>query len=647
MRLKGDFRRHTMLIDPCTRSVTGMTKKRILLALSATIALLDVLFVYINYRFTQDNLHTALQDEANRNYATFTVSVEQMYANLLMVATLYAEDPKIQILFHNGVKAVARESGGPGPGGEETAYWRNRLFDEIGESWLKASKDFKVRQLHFHLGPGSTSYLRVHRADKFGDNMDTVRWTIVETNRTQQPQTGFETGRVYSGLRGVVPVFAPQTDGSAPKHIGALEAGTSFANMIDILESGTGAAFSVLLTREHVESNMWESAVTKLFGDDKLPCGCVVEATSREGVLDIINAYPFGPDAKPAFTTPEILKVGDKYFSATFFPLRDFIGTLQPERDNVGSVLVWDDITETIAAIQRQQYISMAYAVFGYLFLEGLLLLSFWAVTRHLESTVKMRTRELSESVERERTLNESLTHEIAIKNRFFSIIAHDLRSPFNSLLGMTRLMRDLGHKHDTDTIVSFSANIADAGERFFELLQGLLEWSLHQMNRTDIPFEHFAIKPLIEQEIEILAPTASEKDVELTDLTAPHSAFGDAQMVATVLRNLMSNALKFVEPGGRIIIDGREHDGQVEISVTDTGTGIPDAIIDDLFVLDVKTSRTGTQGEVGTGLGLPLCHDLLARMGGTIRAENLTGPHQHGARFTITLPQAPHQGPD
>lgn len=624
-----------------------MTKKRILLALSAIIAIVDILFVYINYRFTHENLDASLREEAGRNYAAFTVSVNQMYANLLMVATLYAEDPKIQELFANGVKAVNEESGGPGPGGSVAAYWRTKLFEEVGQSWLKASQDFKVRQLHFHLGPGSTSYLRVHRAEKFGDNMDNVRHIIAETNRSQKPHSGFETGRVYSGLRGVVPVFATDPETGQRRHIGALEAGTSFANMIDILEDGTGSAFAVLLTREHVESTMWASAVQKLFGDTQLPCGCVVEATSRPGVLDIIYAYPFKASGKPAFDSPEIVEVGERTFAATFYPLRDFKARLEPGRDNVGSVLVWSDITDTIAGIERQQQINIAYALIGYLFLEVLLVLSFWAVTRHLEKTVAERTDELSLSIAREQSLNETLKHEINVKNRFFSIIAHDLRSPFNTLLGMTRLMRDLGHKADPQKVITFAGEVADAGERFFQLLQALLEWSGNQMENGDLTRTEFPLKRALQTVLDVYRPLAEEKRVAIIDDTPDIHVFGDEHLIATVLRNLVSNAIKFVEPNGRVVIAANSMPSHVEVSVTDSGAGVPEGLLDKLFSIDQKTTRPGTRGETGTGLGLPLCHDLITRHGGTIRVENLDGDEGTGARFTFTLPRAGVAGPD
>ncbi|MBF0247089.1 MAG: hypothetical protein HQL36_03305 [Alphaproteobacteria bacterium] len=615
-----------------------MKKSYVLLSLSVTIAVIDILFVYINYIFSYDNLHANLKTEAERNHAAFNVTVDQMYTDLLMVATLYAENHTIQELFHNGVKAVREEEPtGRGPGGEKAKHWRDKLFDEVGHSWLEASKKFRIRQLHFHLGPGSTSFLRVHSQTKFGDNMDNVRFTIAEANRTLEPQTGFETGRVYSGLRAVVPMFATDPVSGERIHTGALEAGTSYSKLIENLEGGLGAAFTVLLTKEHVRSAMWESAIRKVFGETDLPCNCVVEATSRSGVVDILNTYPYKPDGTPHLGVPKLVKANGRTVAATFFPLRDFQGGLDPSRPNAGSVLVWDDVTDVLKGVERQQQINIAYGILGYLFLETLLVLAFWTVTRHLQNLVDERTRELSESVERERNLNDQLKHEINVKNRFFSIISHDLKSPFTSLLGMTRMMKDLASKGSTDKMVTFAGHIHNEGERFYHLLQGLLEWARHQMAGEHAEFTVFPILDAVLHAEDALATPIRDKNVRLSHAVGRLRVLADVDMTNTVMRNLISNAVKFVHAGGEITIAANETDRSVVLTVTDNGVGIPEAVVDKLFSIDVKSTTPGTGGETGTGLGLPLCKDLVERMNGTIKAENTGG----GARFIVTLPKA------
>ena len=606
-----------------------MNKKTVLLLLSALIALLDGIFVYINYRYSHETFIATVKTESDRNHVAFQVSLDQMYEDLLLVATLYAENPRIQELFLNGKQAVEFEGGGAG---EKLAnYWREQLFDEVGTSWLEASKQFRIRQLHFHLGPGSTSFLRVHRADKFGDNMDNVRFTIVETNKTLSQQTGFETGRVYSGLRGVVPVFANDPISGERVHVGALEAGTSFSNIIKILDDGLGASFSVLLTREHIAETMWPSAQEKVFGTMKADCRCVVEATSRPGVEDILRQIPF-IDGRPQLREPYLVSQGGQTYATTFYPLRDFKGQQDPSRPNVGAILVWENITLALSDLERQQWVNALYALGAFVILEIMLFFAFKLVTRTLESTVQERTQELS-------TANTALAHEIETKNRFFSIIAHDLRSPFNSLLGMTRLLEQYADLNEPEKLRGYASHVHDAGEKFYLLLQGLLEWSNHQMKRDSFRMQEFCIADVVQETIDLLTPLATDKEILIQNHITedPLWVSSDRDAVQAILRNLVSNAIKFVHPGGQIELAATPcREGFVAVSVTDNGIGVPDTDFEDLFSLDRKTTSLGTQGEPGTGLGLPLCKELSGEIGGDIKAEPIA---PQGSRFTFTVP--------
>lgn len=604
-----------------------MKRKHVLLALSVFIAVIDITFVYINYRFSHENFHANVQAEARRNHVTFNVALDQMYTDLLMVATLYAQSPKIQNLFYNGMTAVREEGGGAG--GETADYWRKKLFDEVGTGWLAASQQYRIRQLHFHLGPGSTSFLRVHRADKFGDNMDDVRHIISEVNRTQENNTGFETGRVYSGLRGVVPVFATDNGTGEQVHVGALEAGTSFSKIIEILDDGLGAAFSVLLTREHIQEAMWPSAQEKIFGKMDADCRCVVEATSRPGVENLLRKIPF-IDGRPTLETPYMIEIGDSTFAATFYPLRDFLGQKDPDRKNVGAVLIWQDVTQALADLDEQQWVNVYFAIFGFIILEILLFGAFAVVTRNLERVVKQRTLALKD-------VNETLEHEIEIKNRFFSIIAHDLRSPFNTLLGMTRMLEGYVDLNDKSKVQKYAGQVRNAGEQFYQLLQGLLEWSSHQMSNGSVEAEAFSLHEIVDETLAVLSPLAINKGIQVNNMVGQHDLISDRTAIDTVLRNLVSNATKFVRPDGQIDIDSRDDGDFIAIEVTDNGIGLAGVDIDALFSIDQKTTTTGTDGELGTGLGLPLCKDLVEQIGGTIKAEDLNG---QGARFTFTIPK-------
>ena len=294
-------------------------------------------------------------------------------------------------------------------------------------------------------------------------------------------------------------------------------------------------------------------------------------------------------------------------------------------------MLVWEDITQDLAELDHQLWITIVYAVSGFVILEIMLLVAFRTATRRLEHLVDERTVELS-------GLNEKLSHEVAVKNRFFSIIAHDLRSPFTTLLGMTRLIEEYVDTQERNKLKSFAGSVNQAGEHFYQLLQGLLEWSRHQMDGDELNATDFALQKLAEDVTNALTHSAKEKGIVIEAEIDDILLHADYQMISTVLRNLIANAIKFVEPDGHIHVSAKETDHDVVIRVRDNGLGLDVDVIPRLFNIDEKVTTLGTAGERGTGLGLPLCKDMVQRHGGTIEAAN--NP-DGGACFTITLPKA------
>jgi len=153
----------------------GSTK--ILIFLSLFIAISDATFVFINYLNSKEALHTSLQLQGQEQRRSFELTLGDIEKTMALMATYIANDPQISNLFLRGVTAVKEEGGGPG--GPRAEALRQELFDLVNPSWEKVTRDYQVRQLHFHMGPGSTSFLRVHRPSRFGDTMHQCRYTVV------------------------------------------------------------------------------------------------------------------------------------------------------------------------------------------------------------------------------------------------------------------------------------------------------------------------------------------------------------------------------------------------------------------------------------------------------------------------------------
>jgi signal transduction histidine kinase len=234
---------------------------------------------------------------------------------------------------------------------------------------------------------------------------------------------------------------------------------------------------------------------------------------------------------------------------------------------------------------------------------------------------------------------NETLRYEVDVKNRFFSIISHDLISPFTSLLGMTQVMSQTADSVSKDKLVEYASDVNKSGEMVFELLQNLLEWSRLQMEGAKFEPQPISLLNLTRNCIDILNPVAVEKGILLSNVVKDDMAYADPDMVQTAIRNLISNSLKFTPSGGKIEITSDSKDGMVQVTVSDTGVGIPKEQADKVFALDQKTSTIGTAGEKGTGLGLPLCKEMIEKNGGRIWIESTPG---EGSQFHFTLPIEP-----
>lgn len=223
-------------------------------------------------------------------------------------------------------------------------------------------------------------------------------------------------------------------------------------------------------------------------------------------------------------------------------------------------------------------------------------------------------------------------------KDKFFSIISHDLRSPFNSIMGFTELLNEKIDKEDYRKVKQYSEIIQKSSWSAMELLTNLLEWSRSQNNRIDFNPEYFSLTPVVDEVLQFSAPAAEQKSIILKKDIGDISLVADKAMISTILRNLISNAIKFTNYNGQIIISAIEQTDHIRISVSDNGIGIEPQMLEQLFDLGEKYSRKGTIQETGTGLGLVLCKEFVQKHNGTIWAESKV---DEGSTFHFTIPKS------
>jgi PAS domain S-box-containing protein len=222
-------------------------------------------------------------------------------------------------------------------------------------------------------------------------------------------------------------------------------------------------------------------------------------------------------------------------------------------------------------------------------------------------------------------------------KDKSFSIIAHDLKGPFNALLGYSSLLADKVDHFDKKGVVESAAAVHESAQRVFKLLENLLEWSRLQMGQLKFEPGPVDLKEIIDTNLELYVPLAKEKAIRLTGKRRKSlNVFADAHMVDAIVRNLVNNAIKFTPEKGKVTISARRNGKWAEVEVSDTGVGISADKAARLFRLDEKTSTVGTGGETGTGLGLHLCKEMVERQGGRIQVKSTEG---EGSAFRFTLP--------
>jgi PAS domain S-box-containing protein len=224
-----------------------------------------------------------------------------------------------------------------------------------------------------------------------------------------------------------------------------------------------------------------------------------------------------------------------------------------------------------------------------------------------------------------------------ATKDKFFGIIAHDLKNPFTSILGASEILAANAEEFDLETIKKFSMLLHDAGKTGYAMLENLLEWSRSQTGRLSYIPRKLNVSEIIQQDLNNLTLIAAQKEITLK-MSVPEDLYmlADLNITHTILRNLLNNALKFTHRKGLVNIYATHVEEDVIITIKDNGIGISEDDQKKLFRMDVKYSQIGTAEERGTGLGLLLCKEFVEKQGGKIWVKSIEG---EGSSFKFTLP--------
>lgn len=237
----------------------------------------------------------------------------------------------------------------------------------------------------------------------------------------------------------------------------------------------------------------------------------------------------------------------------------------------------------------------------------------------------------------------ESLAQASATKDKFMSIISHDLKSAFSGVMGLSEMLAGRLDDLSFDRLQEISVLMKEAVQSTYNLLESFVEWSRLQANGMQPTIGNINIGEITLNIMMQHSATAAHKNIALSCAIPPDThIMADANMAQVILRNLVSNALKFTQPGGKVEIRAEDRGETIELSVRDTGVGISEEDIRKLLhpetVAGLHNSKPGTMGEKGTGLGIVFCRELLQKQGSTLHIQNAPGG---GAIFSFSMPKS------
>ena len=255
------------------------------------------------------------------------------------------------------------------------------------------------------------------------------------------------------------------------------------------------------------------------------------------------------------------------------------------------------------------------------------------------QKIIEEQSEELIAQKEELRAANEHLTELDLMKNKFFSIIVHDLKNPLTTILGFSELLNVNQKKLTDEKKLKYSEKIHNASKIINELIENLLQWSRIQTNNFIFEPSVFNLKNLVIQSVTILKDVIENKNITVEfENTVYYNVYADRNMIYSVIRNLLSNALKYSLPNNKVKVSCEKNEKMVQLSIIDYGVGIPENELPRIFRIDNNYVREGTNGELGTGLGLILSKEYILKNKGEIWVESI---ENKGTNISFTIPRS------
>ena len=325
--------------------------------------------VWLNHQGAHAAMLQAIGKEGRALRDAYELAIGMRADYMSQTAAYVARDPDVARLFRLGRDAVKLH----GADSAEAGQLRRELHAQLTPAWNRVTRDYGGRQLHFHLPP-ATSFLRMHKPERYGDDLSRVRHSLVEVNRFREPVTGFESGRLYSGIRGIQPVFDVDPATGTPAFVGSVEVGTSYVSVLEGLAGHLGVNVAVWMSDAHVKEVMWPESYHEYRRTHPVMRGHMLESTTHPEIAQLVRNLPANV-LRDRHSGTHLLKVGNRNIALTAFGLRDFAGERNERLADVGSVMIWTSADDAVSQFDNAVTTNLTVGIPVFLVLELVLFL--------------------------------------------------------------------------------------------------------------------------------------------------------------------------------------------------------------------------------------------------------------------------------
>ena len=509
----------------------------------------------------------------------------------------------------------------------EKDKYRKLLYKKLS-NFYEHLRDYGIKQLHFHL-PTNESFLRFHKPSKFGDNLTSIRTSIVKVNENLQEINGFEEGRIFNGYRFVYPLFYQN------EHIGSVEISIGF-NVINTISLANYNIFQyMILNKDIVEGKLFsgekknyeQSEVNENFFHEVNTFSNYQDAFSRteetlsKNVFDKLNfklSEKFDTKYFLEYTNKvEFFSVNGKYYYISLLPIKNI------KQENIGYIISYKRC-ECVRGILEEFYIKIFLIV---------LLFAILFLFLHKREVSKRQLEKLNKIANEQR---DNAVKAAKVKAEFLANMSHEIRTPLNGILGFVELLEEnITEKKNKE----YLEIINNSSHHLMGVIDDVLDFSKIESGKLHIDLHDFDSRKEFQGIRNLFEAKSSQKNISLhlnIDKNVPEILHSDPLRIKQVISNLLSNAIKFTGDGKNIYIDISYSNNIIKISVQDEGIGIASDKLKYIFEAFNQEDTSTTRQYGGTGLGLSTSMELVSLLGGMLNVKSTLGK---GSEFYFTIP--------